>query len=412
MSLPTALLVARYRSFAGDATLPLRPLTLLYGRNNAGKSALTRAFSLLGTAGLEEGPREAQNALRVPSAMLRGGKFQELAWQGDAGDYSFDIGLQWGDGELREAHYKLNGISERAPYVKELRLLGENDRVLWEGTAPPNRPMRSLSGQGIDNVCFDGLLPRNTELPVLKELSMRMESLRGRVQWLDGVRRRPDREVDRTGTVPSTLESDGSNAASFIVEDRQVARHVARFYASLSPPRELYVEPVLNTKYNIHLNPMNGRPFRINLVDTGEGMVQVLPVLVAAALAATAAADASPWLLAIEEPESHLHPDAQSVLARHLCEIAASPSPPILVLETHSRVFLLGVQLAVAEGRLPADKVALAWVDQDESGRSTVTPVELSSSGHPCAGWPITALNEDLRVASELARLDLKREGA
>jgi predicted ATPase len=411
MSLPTALLVARYRSFAVDAMLPLRPLTLLFGRNSAGKSALTRAFSLLGTAGLEEGIREAQNALRVPSAMLRGGKFQELAWQGDAGDYSFDIGLQWGDGELRKAYYKLNGISERAPYVKELRLLGEKDRVLWEGTAPPNKPMRSLSGQG-DDVRFAGLLPRNAKLPVLKELSVRMESLRGRVQWLDGVRKRPEREVDRMGTVPSTLDSDGSNAASFIVENRQVARHVARFYAALNPPRELYVEPVLDTKYNIHLNPMNGESFRINLVDTGEGMVQVLPVLVAAALAATVTADELPWLLALEEPESHLHPDAQYVLARHLCEIASSASPPVLILETHSRVFLLGVQLAVAEGRLPADKVALAWVDQDEAGRSTVTPVELSSSGHPSAGWPVAALNEDLRVASELARLDLKREGA
>ncbi|MDI1433846.1 AAA family ATPase [Polyangium sorediatum] len=410
MSLPTALLVSRYRSFAVDATLPLRPLTLLYGRNNAGKSALTRAFSLLGTAGLEEGIREAQNALRVPSAMLRGGKFQELAWQGDAGDYSFDIGLQWGDGELRKAHYKLNGMSERAPYVMELRLLGEKDRVLWEGRAPPNKPMRPLSGQGVDEVRFAGLLPRNTELPVLKELSARMESLRGRVQWLDGVRKRPDREVDRTGTVPSTLDSDGSNAASFIVENRQVAQHIARFYATLNPPRELYVEPVLDTKYNIHLNPKNGASFRINLVDTGEGMVQVLPVLVAAALAATATADEAPWLLAIEEPESHLHPDAQSILARHLCEIASIASPPTMVLETHSRVFLLGVQLAVAEGRLPAEKVALAWVDQDEAGRSIVTPVELSSSGHPRAGWPAAALNEDLRVASELARLDLKRE--
>ena len=50
MSPPTALLVSRYRAFAGDEVLPLRPLTLLYGRNNAGKSALTRALGVLGAS--------------------------------------------------------------------------------------------------------------------------------------------------------------------------------------------------------------------------------------------------------------------------------------------------------------------------------------------------------------------------
>ena len=81
--------------------------------------------------------------------------------------------------------------------------------------------------------------------------------------------------------------------------------------------------------------------------------------------------------------------------------------PPTIVIETHSRVFLLAVQLAVAAGTLPANRVGLAWVDQDSIGRSTITPVELSSSGHPREGWPVAALGEDLRLASQLARLDL-----
>jgi predicted ATPase len=165
---------------------------------------------------------------------------------------------------------------------------------------------------------------------------------------------------------------------------------------------------VLELGHRITLNPKRQASFRINLVDTGEGMAQVLPVLVAAALAAREGAGA---LLAVEEPESHLHPDAQTVLARHFCAIAASPKPPTLVMETHSRVFLLAVQLAIAEGLLSSERVGLAWVDQDEVGRSTITPVQLEATGHPRAGWPVTALAEDLRLASELARLDLNRRG-
>lgn len=39
--------VENYRSFAGKATVTLRPLTILLGRNSAGKSSLTRLFPLL-----------------------------------------------------------------------------------------------------------------------------------------------------------------------------------------------------------------------------------------------------------------------------------------------------------------------------------------------------------------------------
>ncbi|HWN70385.1 MAG TPA: AAA family ATPase [Haliangium sp.] len=404
MSPPTALVVSRYRAFAGDGVLPLRPLTLLYGRNNSGKSALARALAIIGASVAEDAP----SALVTPAEILRGGKFTDLAWQGDAGDYTFDLGLRWDDGDVREARYKLDGISGRPPYIKELRLCGEGNRVLWEGEASPGGRMRPRSGHGGGEVRFVGLVPREASVSALQELAKRMEALRGQVQWIDGVRARPPRLVERTGIAPSTLAADGSNAVGFLVERPELVQEVARFYAALAPARELEVKEVLDVSHRVTLNPKSRASFRIDLVDTGEGMAQVLPVLVAAALAAH---DGSPAVLAVEEPESHLHSDAQAVLARHLCEIASRPAPPTLVMETHSRVFLLGVQLAVAEGRLPCERVGLAWVDQDEAGRSTITPVELSPSGHPQAGWPVAALGEDLRLAGELARLELQRGG-
>ncbi|XXY54613.1 AAA family ATPase [Sorangium sp. So ce269] len=400
---PTALLVSRYRAFAGEETLPLRPLTLLYGRNNSGKSALARALALMGASVAED----ATSALIIPRELFRQGNFTELAWQGDAGDYSFDLGLNWDDGDVRDVRYTLDGGSGRPPYIKELRLRAEDGTLLWAGIAPPGRPMRPQTDHSGGELHFAGLVPRDSEVPALQALAASMQALRGRVQWLDGVRARLERDIKRTGIAPANLTPNGSNAAEILIERPDLVEDIGRFYAALNPARDLEVKEVLDLGHQIILNPKHRASFRIALVDTGEGMVQVLPVLVAAALAAREGPSA---VLAVEEPESHLHPDAQGILARHLCEIAASPAPPTLVLETHSRVFLLGVQLAVAEGRLPCDRVGLAWVDQDATGRSTVTPVELSPSGHPRAGWPLAALGEDLRLASELARLDLSRQ--
>jgi predicted ATPase len=404
MSAPTAFLVSRYRAFAGDETLPLRPLTLLYGRNNSGKSALARALAMVGASLAEE----AASALVTPRALIREGNFTDLAWQGDAGDYSFDLGLRWSDGEVREARYTLDGGSGRPPYIKELVLRGEDGTPLWAGRTPPGRLMRPQRGHSGGEQRLVGLVPRDSEVPALQALAARMEALRGRVWWLDGVRARPERSVKRTGTAPTCLTPNGSNAAEFLVEWPDLVEDIKRFYASLDPARDIEVREVLELGHRITLNPTSQTSFRIDLIDTGEGMVQVLPVLVAATLAAREGPEA---LLAVEEPESHLHPDAQAALARYLCTIAARPAPPTLVMETHSRVFLLGVQLAVAAGQLPFDRVGLAWVDQDAAGRSSITPVALSPSGHPRAGWPVAALGEDLRLASELARLDLGRQG-
>lgn len=396
---PTTLLVYRYRAFAAEARLPLRPLTLVYGRNNSGKSALLRALAIV-AASIQD---HAGSAFVCPTEIERDGTFQNWAWQGDAGDYSFDLGLCWDDGDLREARFTVDGVSGRAPYIKELQLRGVDQKLIWAGRAPPNRSLRPQSPFRGAEASFVGLVPSESRIEALQLLRTRLLELRGRIRWLDSVRIRPPRSLPRTGHVSGELQSQGENAARILLERPELADSVKRFYAALSPPRDFFLQEELNLGHRIRLDHRSG--FAVDLVDTGEGMAQVLPVLVAAALGQQ---EGTGTLLAIEEPESHLHPDAQAVLAKHLCELAAADSPPTLVLETHSRLFLLGVQLAVAGGLSP-ERVGLVWVDQDAAGHSTLTPVELDPTGHPRQGWPISALSDDIRLAAQLAKLDLQR---
>jgi predicted ATPase len=77
--------------------------------------------------------------------------------------------------------------------------------------------------------------------------------------------------------------------------------------------------------------------FRINIVDAGEGLTQVLPVLVACTMANENETD----ILAIEEPASHLHPRYHAALAAHFCELVRQNNSPRFLLETHSENFLL-----------------------------------------------------------------------
>ena len=53
---PSALHVRNYRSFPGPQQVELRPLTLFYGGNSSGKSALVRLLPLLAdSVGSEDG---------------------------------------------------------------------------------------------------------------------------------------------------------------------------------------------------------------------------------------------------------------------------------------------------------------------------------------------------------------------
>jgi predicted ATPase len=104
-----------------------------------------------------------------------------------------------------------------------------------------------------------------------------------------------------------------------------------------------------------------------------------------------------------------LHANAQQALADHLCEIAAGISAPTIVVETHSRVLMLGVQLAISEGRLPPDRVRAYWIDQEPTGESIATPVDFDRHGRPLGGWPQAAFDEDQALARRL--LDRQLQG-
>lgn len=83
-------------------------------------------------------------------------------------------------------------------------------------------------------------------------------------------------------------------------------------------------------------------------------------------------------------------PFGQRLLAEFLVDTAAAPSQPRLVVETHSQALLLGVQLAIAKGNsgLSHEDVAIYWVEQDELGRSMISPVTVDANGRLNGNWP------------------------
>lgn len=116
--------------------------------------------------------------------------------------------------------------------------------------------------------------------------------------------------------------------------------------------------------------------------NTGFGLTYVLPVVTA--LLSAKSGD----LLLIENPESHLHPSGQSIVAQMMA-IASQSGVQILV-ETHSDHILNGVRAAVKNNNISQENVIVYFLSRDINSAEhavDVEKIEIDSSGR-IESWP------------------------
>jgi hypothetical protein len=133
--------------------------------------------------------------------------------------------------------------------------------------------------------------------------------------------------------------------------------------------------------------------------DVGIGISQVLPVLVSAYAA-------KGCLLAIEQPEIHLHPALQADLGDVFIRSALGEARNCCIIETHSEHLLLRVMRRMREtvdGSLPEgqspvrpEDVVVLFVERDGT-RSIVREMPLNERGELVKAWPGGFFEEGLR---------------
>ncbi|PVZ70660.1 DUF3696 domain-containing protein [Pelagibaculum spongiae] len=116
-----------------------------------------------------------------------------------------------------------------------------------------------------------------------------------------------------------------------------------------------------------------------NILDVGIGVAQVLPVLVQTYLMPERTT------LIFEEPEIHLHPKAQALLADLFLEVSKERNVQFLV-ETHSEHLFRRLQTRVAEQKASADDCALYFVER-EGAEAKLKDLKLDQFGR-VAEWP------------------------
>lgn len=233
----------------------------------------------------------------------------------------------------------------------------------------------------------------------VQELNLRHEQLFRSLYYLGPLRIKPSRLYPWSGIRPESVGFAGENTISAILSAKE--RKIGLGYRKTAKPFEeiialklkemgliddFIVKPISENRqeYEVKVCTKGSRSW-VDLPDVGFGISQVLPVLVQCFYAPSGS------VILMEQPEIHLHPKAQSVLADLLIDVIRSKENGTdrniqLIIETHSEHFLRRLQRRIAENEISKEKVS-AYFSDFIKDKATLTPLLIDDFGN-IKNWP------------------------
>lgn len=401
----TKITVAGFKSIAEEQSIEIRPLTILAGANSSGKSSIMQPLLLLKQtleASYDPGP------LRLDGPNVRFTSAEQFLSRVGRVGYkdTFHVGIVLDNNasqtiffhkprksglevqktiltsgtrklELR-AHMSYDEIAAADPNTLSLvnQLYNKDDlTVIRDRFSLAIGARRSLRGMNYDY--FIGT-----------SLSNDVEHYVGKTIHLPGLRGNPERTyfVAAVGaTFPGTFEN---YAASVLAKwqtdkDKSNLENLCQDLKELGLAWKVSAVPLNDTQVELRVARLphatkSGTRDMVNIADVGFGVSQTLPVIVALHAAK------SGQLVYLEQPEIHLHPRAQTAMAKVLADAARRGVR--VVAETHSALLILGIQTLVAEGKLDPALVKLHWFER-KGGTTKIKSADLDEAGS-FGDWP------------------------
>lgn len=382
------LIMENVRCFAGQHEIPIKPLTMLIGENNSGKSTCLAALSVvLDPFGFPWQPRLNEPPYNLGNydtiATFKGGRY------GRASSFCFgivhDAPRAREPDEIRATYRGKNGqvaisrLTVRSSYGKLEIVIDEEDnqrrvQITAESrnrsesyTVPIKRSRREATPLGNEIVyeIFEYLAKQHETKPLYSTLYRLLMPLvfepelfgRGTMS-IAPIRTKPKRTYDE---VTEEFSPEGEHIPFVLLQrlkDKNFVTALERFGENSGLFKHITVKQ-WGSRAGSALQVLvtsSGRP--ANLVDVGYGVSQALPVVVQSVLAS------KERLLLLQQPEVHLHPRAQAALGSFFVDMVVEGGKQFVV-ETHSDYIVDRVRQEVVNGRIRQQDVEILYFEKN-----------------------------------------------
>lgn len=199
------------------------------------------------------------------------------------------------------------------------------------------------------------------------------------------------------------IDSDGKNLAMYLanLSDRQMIKFTDWTFKLFG-----FSIVVLKHEGHVELQIREGGKEPRNLVDTGFGYTQLLPIVTMIWNALKSPSKRtfyrgrgkSPKYIVIEQPELHLHPRLQAKFGAMLAKVIEGGEGTNLkfIIETHSEAILNSIGIQIEQKKLHSDKVNVVLFNADAEGYDNyIEEVQYNERGF-IEHWPTGFLSEDV----------------
>ncbi|TCI04091.1 DUF3696 domain-containing protein [Corallincola luteus] len=391
-----------FKAFRERQDASVSTVSLFFGYNNSGKSSILRAVKFLSDSFKAKHTNFfTESVLDYSSSSMRGASHRELE---HIVGHGLGFSLGWGDTSL-SFKLKQGGIDPEIVEELVVTLDGKEHHFLPSLGEDSSANAFALKGNDEDELFIHGmrLVSDKYDFSPINEL---LDSFSESVFHLNSTRAFPPREFSVGIGVPLEISPDGSGTAELIWHlasiDSPSFKDINDWLEQISG-RVISVDgPSLsagNGKRMVRLEtvgskmtPGDGGARRVSVLDSGEGIAQVLPVITLCAQAANGELGDFP-IVTIEQPELHLHPDATVALAEFICNCAHKNKNARFIIETHSESFLLSLQKALVEKKLLNEDFSCNWVSKNGSS-SLISKVSFDDDGYILENWPENVFGE------------------
>lgn len=434
----TSLHLKNFKSWADTGPVNLAPVTLVLGTNSSGKSSLIQSLLLLKqTAEASDRTIHLNLGGDASTDLFNFGDFKSIYKQG-ATDRHFSIGFSFKrvlrirrQAEVR----RINGGRFTATYsqvqagstvVKELSFQNShagNDRsfrlergnkatysvFLDDDTEPLDNSREYAPERSIAFPRSAVNLLGDKEGDLVQDISLAIDRELKALTYLGPLRRQPERDYVWNRAQPGKIGIDGHRAIDALLasatlgsagspERNRILNGVSWWLRKMNLADALRVHQLgQSNRYEI---VVDSHRVSANLRDVGIGISQVLPVLTVAFFAPSGST------VMLEEPEIHLHPLAQSLLAELFVEVSRERQIQFIV-ETHSEHLFRRMQTLIARQTVEPQHCAMYFVEKDQEG-SHLHSLELDDYGR-VKNWPDRFFGDVLGETAEQTRLTFER---